>query len=84
MPRRKPSAFTGSADVDAMVDQVAPAILELLADGTPRRKAVIVEAPADQYAGDDVALTLIRLAVTGQVVENSGKYTLGTGEVQPG
>ena len=38
MPRTKSSAFTGSADVEAMIERVAPAILALLADGVPRTK----------------------------------------------
>ena len=37
--------FAGSAGMNAMVARVAPAILELLADGAPRRKLAIVEAP---------------------------------------
>ena len=76
MPRPKPSAFTGSADVNAMVGRVAPDILALLAAGVPRSKAAIVAALAGRHAGDDVALALIRLAVTGQVVETGGKYAL--------
>ena len=70
--------FTGSADIDAIVARVAPAVLGLLADRVPRPKAAIVAALAGRHAGDDVALTLIRLAVTGQVVETGGKYTLAT------
>jgi len=69
--------FTGSADIDAIVARVAPAILALLGDGVPRTKAAIVAALAGRYTGDDVALTLIRLAVTGRVVEAGSKYTLG-------
>jgi hypothetical protein len=80
MSRPKPSAFTGSADVNAMVERVAPATLALLADGVPRTKAAIVEALAGRHAEDDVALTLIRLAVTEQVVEVGGEYTLHTDE----
>ena len=76
MPNVK--TFTGSADIDAMVAQVAPAVLGLLADRVPRTKAAIVAALAGRHAGDDVALTLIRLAVIGPVVETGGKYTLGT------
>ena len=41
--------FAGSAEIDAMVARVAPAILELLADGVPRRKLAIVEALAGRY-----------------------------------
>jgi hypothetical protein len=76
MPHPKPSAFTGSADVNAMVERVAPAILALLADGVPRPKTAIVTALASRYAGDEVALTLVRLAVTGRVKEVGGKYAL--------
>ena len=76
MPRPKPSAFTGSANVDAVGERVAPDILALLADGVPRRKPAIVEALAGRHERQDVISTLIRLAVTKQVVETAGKYTL--------
>ena len=58
--------------------RVAPAILELLGDGVPRTKAIIVEALAGRHSKDDVVRTLIRLAVTGQVSETGGKYVLAT------
>ena len=74
MPRPKPSAITGTAELNAMIDRVAPDILALLADGVPRSKAALIAALAGRHAGDDVALALIRLAVTGQVVESGGKY----------
>ena len=78
MPRPKPSALTGTAELNAMIERVAPDILGLLADGVPRTKAAIVEALAGRHAEDDVALALIRLAVTGQVEETGGKYTSAT------
>ena len=78
MPRPKPSAFTGSADVNAMVERVAPDVLALLADGVPRRKPAIVEALAGRHERQDVISTLIRLTVTERVQETGGKYTLGT------
>ena len=80
MPRPRPSALTGTADVNAMIERVAPAVLELLADGVPRPKAAIVEALAGRHAEDDVVLALVRLAVTEKVVETGGKYTLATTE----
>jgi hypothetical protein len=48
---RKPSPyeFTGSAELNATVERVAPAILWLLADGVPRPKAAIVEALAGRH-----------------------------------
>ena len=49
MPRTKPSAITGSAELNAMIERVAPAILELLADGVPRTKPAIVEALAGRH-----------------------------------
>ena len=63
-----------------MVERVAPAILELLADDVPRSKAAIVEALAGRHARDDVVHALIRLAVTGRVVETGGKYALAAAE----
>ena len=81
MPRPKPSAFAGSADVNAMVERVAPAILALLSDGTPRTKAAIVEALAGRHDKQDVVHALMRLAVTGQVEDTGGKYTLASGPV---
>ena len=79
---RKPSAYerAGSAEINAMVARVAPAVLELLGDGVPRSKAAIVEALAGRHARDDVVHALIRLAVTGQLVETGGKYTPATSE----
>ncbi len=83
MPRPKPSALTGTAELNAMIERVAPDILALLADGTPRRKAAIVAALAGRHARDDVALALVRLAVTERVPETGGgKYMLA--EAEPG
>ena len=65
MPRPKPSALTGTAELNAMIERVAPSILELLADGVSRTKVAIVKS-----------LALIRLAVTERVVESGGKYML--------
>jgi hypothetical protein len=72
--------FTGSAEINAMVARVAPAVLELLADGTPRSKAAIVEALAARHDRQDVISTLIRLSVTGEVEETGGRYTLAAAE----
>ena len=81
-PPRRPSPYerAGSEAVNATVARVAPAILELLADGLPRSRPAIVEALAGRHARDDVVHTLIRLAVTGQVVETGGKYALAASE----
>ena len=68
--------FTGTAELNAMVARVAPDVLELLADGTPRSKAAIVAALAGRHPADEVGLTLTRLSVTGEVEEAGGRYTL--------
>jgi hypothetical protein len=75
---RQPSPYerAGSAEINAMVERVAPAILGLLADGVPRTKPAIVEALAGRHDRQDVVHALIRLAVTGQVSESGGKFTL--------
>src|SRR3954452_8131928 len=61
---RKPSPYerAGSAEINAMVERVAPAILELLGDGVPRRKPAIVAALAGRYDKQDVVHALVRLA----------------------
>ena len=83
-PRPKPSAFTGSDEVNAMVARVASDILALLADGAPRSAAAIAEALAGRHDRQDVLLTLIRLSVTGEVDDSSGKCRLAApGEAGP-
>jgi hypothetical protein len=74
----KPSPYerAGSAELNAMVVRVAPSILELLADGAPRTKPAIVAALAGRHERQDVVHALIRLAVTGRVLESGSKYTL--------
>ena len=77
---RKPSMYerASSAGIDAMIDRVASAILELLADGIPRSKAEIVAALAERHDRQDVISTLMRLTVTGELEQVGSRYTLGT------
>jgi hypothetical protein len=76
-----PQRYPSSADTDAMVARVAPAVLALLGDGVPRSRRAIVAALADRHPRDEVARTLMRLAVTDRLAAAGGKYTLaGTGE----
>jgi hypothetical protein len=74
--RPSPYEGAGSAAINTMVARIAPAILELLGDGVPRSKPAIVEALAGWHDKQDVTCALIRLAVTGRVVETGGRYTL--------
>lgn len=73
--RTTPRYFS-SLDIESAVAQVAPAILALLADGVPRSKAAIVAAVSERHPKTDVVRTLMRLAVTGRVVEAGRKYRL--------
>ena len=60
-----------------MVARTAPAVLELLGDGSPRPRSAIITALADRHPKEDVVRTLMRLAVTGQLNERERKYSLG-------
>ena len=80
MPRAKHSAMTGTAELNAMIERVAPDVLGLLADGVPRTKTAIVASLAGRHAPEDATLALIRLTVTERVVEAGGKYTLAAVE----
>ena len=79
------SSLSGSAEIEAMVARTAPAILELLGDGTPRPRSAIITALADRHPKEDVVRTLMRLAVTGQLSERERKYSLASAlEAEPG
>ena len=75
---RKPSPYehAGSAAANAMVERVAPSILELLADGVPRTKPASVATLAGRHDKQDVVNALIRLAVTGEVEQTGSRYSL--------
>jgi hypothetical protein len=73
-----PQRYSSSDDTHAMVARIAPVILELLGDGLPRSRHEIVAALASRYAKDEVVRTVMRLAVTGRLVETERKYRLGS------
>jgi hypothetical protein len=79
-----PTKVLASADINAVIAHVAPDVLALLSDSVPRSKTTIVTALADRHAKDDVRRTLMRLAVTEQLVETGGKYTLSAPEAERG
>jgi hypothetical protein len=84
MPARKPPRLWSSADLDAAIARVTPDVLALLGDGVPRAEAAIVTALADRHPKDDVRRTLMRLAVTEQLVETGGRYSLPAAEAGQG
>jgi hypothetical protein len=73
-----------SADLDAAIERVTPDVLALLGDGVPRTEAAIVAVLAGRHPKDDVRRTLMRLAVTEQLVEKGGKYILPAAEAERG
>ena len=75
-----PKPLASSEDTDAMIARVAPAILALLGDSVPRSRRAIVASLAGQHPKDEVRRSLMRLAVTDQVVESGGRYALATPE----
>jgi hypothetical protein len=77
-----PTKRWSSADLDAAIARVAPEILALLADGVPRSEATIVAVLAGRHLKQDVRRTVMRLAVTEQLVETGGRYTLPAGEAK--
>jgi hypothetical protein len=68
--------LSGSAEIEAMVARTAPSILELLRDGVPRSRSTIITTLADRHPKEDVVRTLMRLSVTGQLIESERKYRL--------
>ena len=66
----------GSEGVHAGIARTTPAVLDLLGDGIPRSKRTILATLVGQHHKDDVLRTLMRLAVTGRLVEQGGKLTL--------
>ena len=71
-----PPRYRSSTDTNVMVAHIAPSILGLLGDGIPYSRRDFFAALADRYPKEDVELTLMRLAVTGQILAAGGKYTL--------
>ena len=84
MPASKPPRFWSSTDLEAAIERVTPDVLALLADGVPAAGHAILAALAGRHPRDDVRRTLMRLAVTEQLVEKGGKYTLPAAEAEQG
>jgi hypothetical protein len=63
-------------EIEELMTQVAPAVGRLLADGVPRSRREIFTALEPSFEWHDVRRTLMRLAVTGRLVETGRKYTL--------
>jgi hypothetical protein len=79
-----PSRSSSSADLEAAIERVTPDVLMLLGNGVPRAEAAIVTALADRHPKQDVTLTVMRLAVLGQLAMQGSRYTLPAAEAEQG
>ena len=72
-------------EIEELMAQVAPAVERLLADGVPRSRREISTALEPAFTQQDVRRTLMRLAVTGRLVQTGTKYALPPewGEQEP-
>ena len=59
-----------------MLARTMPVVLALLEDGTPRSKRAIVAALVDRYDRKEVGYAVMRLSVTGCIVERDGRFTM--------
>ena len=59
-----------------MLARTMPVVLALLADGVPRSRRVIVAALGDRHDRKEVGYAVMRLAVTGRIVEHQGRFIL--------
>lgn len=75
-PPSFPHSLSSSEALNAAIARTAPAVLALLADGVPRPQKAILATLADRHARDEVRHALLRLAVTGRLVERDGRFTL--------
>ena len=72
-----PHRYASSDDTHAMVARIAPVVLELLSDGLPRSRNEIVGALGPRHGKDEIKRTIMRLSVTGRLVETKhNKYRL--------
>lgn len=76
IPSSHSRSLGGRDDLETTLERTTPAVLALLSDGVPRPKRAIVAALAGRYGRDDVVRTLMRLSVTGRIVDHGGKFTL--------
>ena len=62
-----------------MLARMTPVVLDLLANGVPCGRAAITAALSPAHAKEGVRRTLMRLAVTGQLVESDRRCRLPDG-----
>ena len=75
----RPCPPSSRAALETMLARTMPVVL-LLADGVPRSKRAIVTALADGHSRKEVGHAVMRLAVTGGIVERQGRFTLASNE----
>lgn len=63
-------------DLEETLARTMPDVLALLADGIARSRREILAALATRHGRDDVKHALMRLAVTGRLVQRGAAYAL--------
>ena len=78
-PTVSPPGKRGAArphDLEQVLARITPDVLALLEDGARRSRREIMAALADRHAKEDVSRTVMRLAVTGRVLQMGSHYAL--------
>jgi hypothetical protein len=70
------SVLASQEAIEEVVARIRPSVERLLADDIPRSRRSIAQALAATHARKDIARTIMRLAVTGRLVEVQNRYTL--------
>jgi predicted transcriptional regulator len=80
IPTQASRALSSYSELEAALARTMPVVLALLADGTPRSKRAIINELADRYDRKDVKHAVMRLSVTGRIVEHKGRFILAPDE----
>jgi hypothetical protein len=80
LPAPASRTLTRYGELEATLARTMPVVVALLKDGVPRGQRAIVAALADRYDRKDVKHAVMRLSVTGRIVEHKGRFTLAADE----
>ena len=72
------------SDLEQVLARITPDVLALLQDGVGRSRREIVAALADRHTKEDVTRTLMRLAVTGRLIQVGSHYALAPASTHGG
>lgn len=70
------SPGSSAYDLEAVLARTMPDVLALLQDGVGRLRREIAATLADRHPKDDIKRAIMRLAVTGQLIQTGSAYGL--------